>query len=89
VRIGLIVGNGLSLSFRTHAGSRLARWDTSSPLSWPIGTPGKGMGNIPLLESLLVAHGRIPSGENPNAVGFLKARPSVWMVSGEPASATT
>lgn len=50
VRIGLIVGNGLSLDLRACRPNILDRWNTQSPLNWDLFTPGKP--EIPWLESL-------------------------------------
>lgn len=41
MRIGLIVGNGISLSFREYAGNSLSDWNTNFPLSWNIPTPNQ------------------------------------------------
>lgn len=50
MKIGLIIGNGLSLDFRKHAGEVLADWNPNTPLSWNIPTPGQP--GAPLLQHL-------------------------------------
>lgn len=46
MKIGVIVGNGLAISFRTYAGEKLLAWDANKVLSWPITTPGKPLSQL-------------------------------------------
>lgn len=41
MRIGLIVGNGLSIDLRAYAGRALEALHPSRPLTWPVQTPGR------------------------------------------------
>lgn len=41
MRIGLIVGNGLSLNYRDYAGKLLSAWNTNFPLNWNIPAPNQ------------------------------------------------
>ena len=38
-RVGLVVGNGLSIDLRQSVQAALANWDTQSPLGWKVATP--------------------------------------------------
>lgn len=46
MKIGLIVGNGISQDFRSYSNTILSSWNPSNPLSWTIPTPGKSSSQL-------------------------------------------